>query len=170
MNELWWLAPVIGSAVIVAVIGAFGELASRLVRAVLTRAGARNSTTRAVRDGVRAVWVTGAAAAVVGYTGLASQYTVLTLGGIAGLVVSLSLQAVFGNIIAGVLLVRDGVVALGDVVEYSGVKGQVVRIALRNTWVQSEKGGLAVIGNSSLSGGPLINHSASARLSERYEL
>lgn len=170
MNELWWLAPVIGSAVIVAVIGAFGELASRLVRAVLTRAGARHSTTRAVRDGVRAVWVTGAAAAVVGYTGLASQYTVLTLGGIAGLVVSLSLQAVFGNIIAGVLLVRDGVVALGDVVEYSGVKGPVVRIALRNTWVQSEKGGLAVIGNSSLSGGPLINHSASARLSERYEL
>lgn len=45
-----------------------------------------------------------------------------------------------------------------------------MRIALRNTWIQADKGGLAVVGNSSLAGGPLINYSASARLAERYEL
>lgn len=117
MNGLWWLTPVVGSAAIVVVSGALIEGASRVVRAVLHRAGARPGTTRAVRDGARILWLAVAVSGIVAFTGLASQFTVLTIGGIAGLVVSLSLQAALGNMIAGVLLVRDGAVALGDVVE-----------------------------------------------------
>jgi len=46
----------------------------------------------------------------------------------------------------------------------------VVRIGLRNTWVKTKEGHIAVIGNTSLSGGPLTNHSATERLSKKYAI
>jgi small-conductance mechanosensitive channel len=60
------------------------------------------------------------------------------------------------------------VVRLHDTVEYGSVKGKIVRLALRNTWIMMDSGTIAVVSNSQLSNGPLINHTATARLSKRY--
>lgn len=152
------------SAPYVAVGGVFLELLSRGLQRLARRAGAQGPTIRGIRDGLRLIWLAAAVSIVIGFTGLASQFTVLTISGIAGLVISLSLQAMFSNIIAGILLLRDGAIRVGDRVEIGGVKGRVARVALRNTWIIMDDGTLALVGNSSLSAGPLINHTASQRL------
>jgi small-conductance mechanosensitive channel len=72
--------------------------------------------------------------------------------------------------VSGILLFHDGVIHLDDTVEYGSVKGKVVRLALRNTWIKMDSGTIAVISNTVLSGGPLMNHSATARLSKKYAI
>jgi small-conductance mechanosensitive channel len=153
-----------GSILLVVASGLFFEGSSRLLRSLVRRAGARPITLAGIRDGFRVMWLAVAASGLVGIWGIASSLTVLTISGIAGFVVSLSLQAVFSNMIAGLLLLSDGALRLGDRIEYSGVKGEVIRIALRNTWVRTEAGPIAIIGNSALTSGPLINHSAATRM------
>lgn len=53
-------------------------------------------------------------AVVAGVTGISSQFTTLTLSGIGGLAATLALQNTLSNIIAGVLMLQDGVLRLGD--------------------------------------------------------
>ncbi len=150
------IAIVVGSGVIL-------EGLSRLLRSLARRAGARPVTVNGLRDGLRVIWLLVSAAGVITVTQVASEFTILTISGIAGLVLSLSLQAVFSNIIAGLFLLRDGTVRVGDDIEFGGVRGKVARVALRNTWVVTETGTVAVIGNSVLMGGPLLNHTAAPR-------
>jgi small-conductance mechanosensitive channel len=154
---------VIEPAAAIAVSGVFFEALYRLIRRVSVRAGVRPVGIRVIRDVLRLVWLGVAAALVVSVTGLASTLTVLTISGIVGLVISLALQATLTNMISGLLLLRDGAIRVGDVIEYSGVKGRIVWIALRNTWVQTDEGPIAIIGNSSLHSGPLINRTATPR-------
>jgi small-conductance mechanosensitive channel len=107
---------------------------------------------------------------ILSLTGLASQFTAITISGIGALAVSLALQNTLSNIISGILLFHDGVIHLNDIVEYGSVKGKVVRIALRNTWIKMDSGKIAVISNSLLAGGPLIIHSATKRVSKKYAI
>jgi len=159
---------VVAALVVVITFGLF-EGISRLVQRFVLRVGGRPASVRGVRDGFRIVWAIVAVSAAVSVTGIASQFTVLTLSGIAGLLVSLALQAVLSNIIAGFLLLRDGALRVGDVIEYGGVKGRVDRVALRNTWLVTDNGAVAIIGNSSLMGGPLVNHTAGPRIAAELQ-
>jgi small conductance mechanosensitive channel len=137
---------------------------SRLVR----RAGGHAGLARSIREGFTLIWVTLAGVAILSLTGIASGFSwFLTLSGILGLAVSLALQNTLSNIISGVLLLSDGVLRLGDSVEYSGVKGVVVKIGLRATWVKTDKGDIAVISNNYLVNGPLVNHTATQRLERK---
>lgn len=163
-----YLVPLVESAGLIVAAAVVGESFSYLVRQVARRAGARPPTLRSVRDVVRVVWVALAAFGVASVTGLLSVFSVLTISGIFGLIVSLALQTTLSNMIAGFLLLRDRAIRLGDVIEYGGVKGRVIRVALRNTWVLTEKGQVAIIGNSSLQGGPTINHTASERFAKEF--
>ena len=145
--------------------GLFFEALSRLLQTIVRRAGARPISMRGIRDVFHILWIVVAASGLLSIWGYASVLTVLTISGIAGLVLSLALQAVLTNMISGFLLFRDGALRIGDQVEYSGVKGQVVLIALRNTWIRTADGTVAIVGNSSLANGPLLNLTASRRLS-----
>jgi small-conductance mechanosensitive channel len=163
MNTL--LEILVASVAIVVGCAIVGEGVSRLIRTVLKRAGATPVTLRGVRDALRIFWIVLAVSGVVWATGLASLLTVLTISGIAGLVVSLSLQTMFSNIISGILLVQDGAIRIGDDIAFSGVRGKVIRIGLRNTWVLTDAGDVAIMGNTALTGGPLVNYTAARRLS-----
>ncbi len=151
------------SAAVIVGSGLFLEGLSRLLRSLARRAGARPVTVNGLRDGLRIIWLLVSAVAVISFTQVASEFTVLTISGVAGLVLSLSLQSVFSNIIAGLFLLRDGAVRVGDVIEFGGIRGRVARVALRNTWIVTESGTVAIIGNSVLLGGPLLNHTAAPR-------
>ena len=59
---------------------------------------------------------------------------------------------------------------MDDVIEYNGIKGKVVRIALRNTWIMPDSGNIVMVSNSSLSNGPLTNHTATERLSKKFAM
>jgi small conductance mechanosensitive channel len=136
---------------------------SRLVR----RAGAHAGLARSIREGFTLIWITLTGVGILSVTGIASQFSFLTISGIVGLAVSLALQNTLSNIISGVLLLSDGVLRLDDSVEYSGVKGVVVKIGLRATWVKTDKGDIAVISNNYLVNGPLVNHTATKRLERK---
>ena len=136
---------------------------SRLVR----RAGAHAGLARSIREAFTVIWITLAVVAILSVTGVASEFSFLTISGIVGLTASLALQNTLSNIISGVLLLSDGVLRLDDSVEYSGVKGVVVKIGLRATWVKTDQGDIAVISNNYLMNGPLVNHTATRRLQRK---
>ena len=151
---------VVGSAI-------FTEALIRGLSRLVRRAGAHAGLARSIREGFTLVWITLAGVAILSLTGVASEFSFLTISGIVGLAVSLALQNTLSNIISGVLLLSDGVLRLDDSVEYSGVKGVVVKIGLRATWVRTEHGDIAVISNNFLVNGPLVNYTATQRLERK---
>lgn len=159
-----------GSIAIVVAVALLGEGFLRLVQRVGKRAGLKPATLLAIRDAGRVLWVLLAVLGVAYYTNLASALAVLVVSTVGALTVSLALQATLSNVISGLLLLRDGTLRLGDLVEYSGVRGKVVRITLRASWIRTDTGALAVVGNTQLLNGPLINHTATERLTAQYKL
>lgn len=146
------------------------ETLSFVIRGIARRAGAAPTVTRDIGATLRIIALALVLSDVLSFSGLSTLFTGLTVSAVVAVAVSLALQTTLSNVISGVLLLSDGVLRLNDTIEYSGAKGQVVRIGLRNTWVKTADGYITVIGNSSLSGGPLINHTAFERLSKRYDL
>ncbi|MGA2665859.1 MAG: mechanosensitive ion channel domain-containing protein [Nitrososphaerales archaeon] len=146
------------------------ELVSFIVRRAARAAGAWKVSIRDLGTFARIVELVLIAFAVAQITGLTSVFTTLTISGIAAVAFSLALQTTLSNVISGILLLSDGVIHLGDSIEYGGVKGKVVRIALRNTWIELDDGSISVVSNTSLSNGPLVNRSAADRLKRKYAL
>ena len=146
------------------------ELLIRLVTRGAKRAGASADLIRNVREGLSILWVVFVAAWLVIVLGLGSIFSFLTLSGIAGLAISLALQNTLTNIISCILILSDGILRLHDSIEYSGVKGRVVKIGLRATWVKTDSGDIAIISNNYLANGPLVNFTASERLERKLRL
>ena len=161
---------IIVSIVIITAILLIEEGISFIIRRAAKLAKIRPVITRDLIAGLRIIAVVAIISSILGLTGLSAEFTSLTISGIAALVVSLALQSSLSNIIAGVFLVNDGIVRIDDVIEYNGMKGKVVRIALRNTWIKSDGGSIAVVSNSALSSGPLINYTAEERISKKFAL
>ena len=154
-------------ALIVAGSALFTETLIRGLSRLVRRAGAHAGLARSIREAFTVIWITLAGVAILSLTGIASEFSFLTISGIVGLTASLALQNTLSNIISGVLLLSDGVLRLDDSVEYSGVKGVVVKIGLRATWVKTDHGDIAVISNNYLVNGPLVNHTATQRLERK---
>ena len=146
------------------------ELVIRLITREAKRSGAQPGLIRTVREVLSIVWFALATTAVLSIAGVASEFSFLTLSGIVGLAVSLALQSTLSNVISGVLLLSDGVLRLNDKVEYSGVKGVVVKIGLRATWVKTDRGDIAIISNNYLANGPLIISTATQRLEKKLRI
>ncbi len=161
---------VIGVVVTVAATLLIEEVIRFLIMRAAKAAGASPTVIRDVGVTLRVIAGLVILSGILSLTGLTSDFTTLAISGIGALAVSLALQTTLSNIISGILLLRDGVVHLNDTVEYGSVKGRVVRLALRNTWIKMDSGTIAVVSNSQLSNGPLINHTATARLSRRYHI
>lgn len=157
---------------IIITVASFGglEFLSVIVRRAAKLAGAGPTVLRDLKDGTRVIALVIAVSGILSFSGLASEFTALTITGIAGVAISLALQNTLSNVITGILMISDGVVRIGDRIEYSGVKGVVVRVALRNVWIKQDDGSLAVVSNSSLSGGPLVNRTATDRLKRKYQM
>ncbi len=170
-KPLWVTAvEVVGFLVGVVVVGTF---ILRLVSTISLKAGASKAVANSVRQWLGVLMIVGALAGVAYLTGLSSDITTLTLSGIAGLAVSLALQNTLSNVIAGVLLLNDGIIRLGDDIQYGGpggVRGEVVKLSLRTTWIRTPGGVITVIGNSNLSAGPILNYSAGARLGKKLQV
>lgn len=150
-----------------------GTLFTRLVTTIATRAGASKAVAHSANQWLGVLIFVGAVAGVAYLTGLSSDITTLTISGIAGLAVSLALQTTLSNIISGALLINDGIIRLGDDIQYGGpggVRGEVVKLSLRTTWIRTPSGVITIIGNSNLSAGPILNYSATARLEKKLQL
>ena len=141
-----------------------GEFSRHVLTALARRAGASRDVIRDIRDGIRIAWIVIAVAAALIVTGIASEFQALTVTGLAGLAISLALQTTLSNILAGVLLFSDKTLRLHDVISYGEIKGTVIRVGLRSTWIRTQEGNIAIIGNSTLMNGPFINYTSQERL------
>lgn len=141
-----------------------GELFRRGLTAIAKRAGASRDVIRDIRGGIRIAWIVIAVALVLIVTGIASEFQALTVTGLVGLAISLALQTTLSNILAGVLLFSDKTLRLHDEISYSEIRGTVIRVGLRSTWIRTEEGNIAIIGNSTLMNGPFVNYTAGERL------
>lgn len=165
MTDIIYLIVEIAS--IVAGSALFTEALIRALSRLVRRAGAHAGLARSIREVFTLIWITLAGIIILSITGIASEFSFLTISGIGGLTASLALQNTLSNIISGVLLLSDGVLRLNDSVEYSGVKGVVVKIGLRATWVKTDHGDIAIISNNFLVNGPLVNRTATQRLERK---
>ena len=153
-----------------AVIAAGGYVFTRITRRIAIRAGASKGVARAADQMIAVVTLIIGIATFASLTGISSEFTTLTISGIAGLAASLALQTTLSNIISGILMLQDGVLRLGDDIEFSSVRGQVVRLSLRTTWLMRQDGVIVVIGNSNLAAGPIVNHTAKDRLDRKRQV
>ena len=161
---------IIGVAVGITVTILIEEGIYRVIKRSAKAAKTNPTVIRDIRAAFRVIAVLVIVTVILSLTGLASEFTEITISGIGALSVSLALQNTLSNIISGILLFHDGVIHLNDTVEFGSIKGKVVRLALRNTWIKMDSGQIAVISNSQLAGGPLINHSATERISKKYAI
>ncbi len=143
---------------------------NRVIRRGAKKAGTNPTVIRDIAVALRVIAVLVIVTVILSLTGLASVFTAITISGIGALAVSLALQNTLSNIISGILMFHDGIIHLNDTVEYTTIKGKVVRLAMRNTWIKMDSGKIAVISNSLLAAGPLINHSATERISRKYAI
>ena len=145
---------------------------SRVVKSLALRAGVSRPVANSVRQWIGVLVIAGGVATIAYLTGISSEFTTLTITGIAGLTVSLALQTTISNVISGVLLLSDGIIRLGDDIQYGGpggVRGEVVKLSLRTTWIRTPAAVITIIGNSNLSAGPILNYSANARLEKKLQ-
>ena len=143
---------------------------NRVIRRGAKKAGTNPTVIRDIAVAMRVIAVLVIVTVILSLTGLASEFTTITISGIGALAVSLALQNTLSNILSGILMFHDGLIHLNDTVEYGSIKGKVVRLAMRNTWIKMDSGKIAVISNSLLASGPLINHSATERISKKYAI
>ncbi|MDE1853556.1 MAG: mechanosensitive ion channel [Thaumarchaeota archaeon] len=150
-------------------IGVLGTLLTRIVREVVRRAGAPKSMVTSITQWLGVLTLLAAAGAVTTVAGLSSYLTALTVSGIAGLAISLALQNTITNVISGVLMQHDGIIRLGDDIQFGqgGVRGEVVKLSLRSTWLKTSDGVIIVIGNSNLGSGPILNYTSLVRLKKK---
>ena len=84
----------------------------------------------------------------------------LTFGGLASLAIGLAFQDVLRNILAGIWLLVERPLKIGDLVTVGEMAGVVQTITLRTTALRTGDGRLAVIPNLTVFSGVIVNSSA----------
>ena len=81
----------------------------------------------------------------------------VTALGVSSLVISLGMQDSISNIMGGLALMVSHVLSPGDIVNVSGISGEVLDISWRSTTVKDIQGNVQVIPNSVLNKSPLTH-------------
>ena len=88
-----------------------------------------------------------------------------------GLVVGLSLQDLLRNFFAGVWLLIEQPIRIGETIEVGGATGVVERISYRVTWIMTADGRVLIVPNVTLLNETVVNlsrSSSSAKSAARY--
>ena len=79
------------------------------------------------------------------------------LGGAVGIGIGFGLQAIVNNFVSGLILLAEHPVRVGDIVEVGPLSGEVMRIGGRSTWIKSPNNSVAIVPNSDLVTGRVVN-------------
>jgi len=85
------------------------------------------------------------------------------LGGAVGLGIGVGLQAVVNNFVSGLILLAERPIKVGDRVEIENLTGDVVKIAARSTWVQTNDNVVIIVPNSEFTTQRVTNWTANDR-------
>ena len=94
---------------------------------------------------------------IFGLSGVVS--TALASVGFVGLVLGLAAQTVASNMVAGIFLLLDNEVNVGDRIEMGAVQGVIQDIRLRSTLITLDDGTLALVPNKKLVDEVVLNRS-----------
>ncbi len=86
--------------------------------------------------------------------------SVALLGSALGLGVGLGLQPIVSNFVAGLVLLMERPIKLGDRIDAGGTNGEVVRIGSRSTWVCTNDNEIIIVPNSDFITNRLTNWTA----------
>ena len=153
---------------LIVVPAAAGVLLTRFGGDEAKRRGAFPLAVRLLRTAITAIWVVIVAIGVSLAFGPFSFLSTLTASAIAGVAVTLALQTTLQNILAGFILLRNQFMHLGDHIQISGLKGEVVGLGVVSVTLRLDDGSLATVSNATLLSGPLVNYTATQRLKGEY--
>jgi small-conductance mechanosensitive channel len=160
MHILWVVLIVVFSKVI---LWSFNKLLKRKVDDP-TEMGRRMS---AYAIGQYLVWIM---AIVLSLEALSFDITILLAGSAALLVgIGLGLQDLFRDFISGIIMLFDGTIRVGDVLEVDGIVGEVKEIKLRTSVVADLDGIILIIPNSKFVTQPVTNWTHNQRRT-RFEV
>ena len=143
------------------------ELLSRLTARAAKRAGVAPNEVRQIQDVLMIIFIAIAAVVITSVLGISSFFTTFTFSAVAGLAATLALQSTLQNILAGIFMIRDYTLRLGDSIEIGGMNGRVVRLGFRTAWLKDEGGSVVIVSNNTLMNGPFVNHTATQRLEKK---
>jgi small-conductance mechanosensitive channel len=83
------------------------------------------------------------------------------LGGTLGVGIGFGLQSLVSNLIAGLILLIEQPIRIGDLIEFGNKAGEVVRIGTRCSWIKTSDNALLVIPNSEFVTKDILNWTAS---------
>jgi small-conductance mechanosensitive channel len=89
--------------------------------------------------------------------------SLVIFGGAVGVGVGLGLQNVVSNFVAGLILLVEQPIRIGDRIEIKETMGDVIRIAARSTWVRTNDNVLIVVPNSDFINNATTNWTANDR-------
>ena len=162
----WVLANSAGliSAIVVLAVGWYlSRVLSRLVRALLPRAyGVDSNFAPLLSQVTRYGILVFAIVTALSFIGVSST-SIYAVIGAAGLAIALALQNTLANIAAGIMLIWQRPIAIGEYVVGNGVAGVVVEIGLFGTRLRSTSGLYIFVPNQTLWSGAITNHSREPR-------
>ncbi len=162
----WLTAHATGGLIAVVVLAAgwqIAKLASRLVESALPRTpGIDRNFQPLLVQVTRYGIIVYALVTALGFIGVSST-SIYAVIGAAGLAIALALQNTLANIAAGIMLIWQRPIAIGEYVVGNGVAGVVVEIGLFGTRLRSTSGLYIFVPNQTLWSGAITNHSREPR-------
>ena len=90
----------------------------------------------------------------VGSLGLEEVFqSILALGALGGLAVSLAAKDSLADVVAGIMILKDRHFDVGDKVKASGKEGIIIEVSLRKTRLQLDDGSISIIPNAKIDNG-----------------
>ena len=132
------------------------HVVQRLIDGVVSRLGARlgdTSRSRTLGSLLTSVmrWTLGFVVLIVILHELGIDVqSIVVSAGVLGVVVGLGAQALIRDLLTGVFLLFEGLVAVGDVIQVSGITGTVESIGLRVTKLRLQDGAIRIVPNGAL--------------------
>ncbi len=153
-------APVVlGALALLLVFWVGGKYAARLAGRAITRTGAEVHVVRILERTIWYVFIGLGLVTSLGTVGADLTALVATLG-VAGFAVSFAFQDIFGNFLAGIMLMLQHPFKIGDLVAVAGAEGVVEDIRIRDTVLRMDDGRLIVVPNKNILNGTIINFTA----------
>lgn len=89
--------------------------------------------------------------------------SLVVVGGALGIGVGLGLQAVVSNFVAGLILLIEQPIKLGDRIDVGETQGDVVRLSARSTWIRTNDNVIIIVPNSEFINDRVTNWTANDR-------
>jgi len=129
----------------------------RIVDRIQERSKLDKTINSFIRSGIKvALWII-ATIIVVGKMGIETT-SLVTLVGVAGLALSLSVQGLLSNLFSGITTLTTKPFTSGDFVEFGGVSGTVLKVELFYTTIVTGDNKLIYIPNSHVASAKIINY------------